>query len=375
MDFALLFDPLEDELCAELFTDAAYLKESQVYWSEGMPKWEEADIALVGVVDNRGTHRNKGVEKGPDEFRKKFFRLKRGTGPIKIVDLGNLKPGFALEDTRHRLAEVCETLLSHKVFPLVIGTSHDLSFSLCEGVWQETEKQVNLVNVDSRIDVESYGGEEEGFLKGLLEGSLPYGYAHLAHQGYLVEGNVLREVEQRNMELFRLGDLRDDLREAEPVLRGSEVMAFDMSAIRKADAPGHADALPFGLTSEEACKLAWYAGQADKMKVAGFFGYNPRLDAQGQTAWQLAVMVWYFVEGFYQRTDDFRFQSEAYARFTVTIGGASGDLTFYRHARSGKWWVEVDSVHDVIPCSYADYEMALQGSVPDRWVRANARKK
>jgi formiminoglutamase len=56
------------------------------------------------------------------------------------------------------------------------------------------------------------------------------------------------------------------------------------------------------------------------------------------------------------------------------------ELTFLKSQLSGRWWMEVpfkpDDRHErhaLLPCSYEDYELALQQEVPDRWLRALSR--
>ena len=41
-----------------------------------------------------------------------------------------------------------------------------------------------------------------------------------------------------------------------------------------------------------------YAGLSDKITSVGIFEYNQNLDVNGQTAFLLAQMIWYFIEGF-----------------------------------------------------------------------------
>ncbi|MDZ7650641.1 MAG: arginase family protein [Cytophagales bacterium] len=53
------------------------------------------------------------------------------------------------------------------------------------------------------------------------------------------------------------------------------LLSFDVTAIRSSDAPGNANAQPFGLTGEEACQLCWYAGMNEKLSSVGFYEYNP----------------------------------------------------------------------------------------------------
>ena len=66
--------------------------------------------------------------------------------------------------------------------------------------------------------------------------------------------------EKLHFDSHRLGIIRSNSSEMEPVLRNTNLFAMDMSAVRYADAPGCANASPNGLNGEDACQLAYYAG-------------------------------------------------------------------------------------------------------------------
>ncbi len=72
--------------------------------------------------------------------------------------------------------------------------------------------------------------------------------------------------------------------------------------------------------------------------------------------------------------------SDDYLKYTVSFSGISVDadaITFYKSKLSEKWWMEVPfsldrraySRNSIVPCSYSDYEQAMKGEVPDRWIR------
>ncbi len=52
-------------------------------------------------------------------------------------------------------------------------------------------------------------------------------------------------------------------------------------------------------------------------------------------------------------------------------------INFYKSNKSGRWWMEIDLIseskhkrHTLIPCSYKDYQKALEQKIPNRWFRA-----
>ena len=88
MDLTILFSPLPDSLCQATYANNSFYKSIKVY-HEKMPDLKGAQVALLGVKEERGTNNNVGTSKGPDEIRQKLYHLKKGTGNYRIIDLGN----------------------------------------------------------------------------------------------------------------------------------------------------------------------------------------------------------------------------------------------------------------------------------------------
>jgi arginase family enzyme len=57
------------------------------------------DLALIGVLDDRGALNNQGCALGPDYVRERLYQLNEGNYSARIVDLGNIKAGKDLSDT------------------------------------------------------------------------------------------------------------------------------------------------------------------------------------------------------------------------------------------------------------------------------------
>lgn len=341
---------------------------------------DQIDLALVGLTEDRGTQVNLGVSEGADRIRERFYRLKKSHTSYRIIDLGNLQNGENYEDTLARLREVCEYLMAHKVLPIIIGGTHDL----CLGQYQAFESKddlISVLNVDARLDVEIQGDHNETFLSKLItyQPNFLFSYNHLAHQEYLVEADALKALDKLYFEALRLGEIRDNIKHAEPVIRMANMLTFDTSAIKSSDAPGNAKAEPFGLTGEEACQLMWYAGMNEKMSSVSITEYNPTLDDQlEKTASIISTMIWYFIEGFYNRKDTGQFNSDNYTKYTVSFEGSDETMTFYKSNLSEKWWMLVSYGEGhldraYIPCSYQDYTSATHGDFPERWIKAQGK--
>jgi formiminoglutamase len=384
MDLTILFSPLDESIYQQNYALNSVFKNIKVY-GDKMPDYKGAHIAIFGVKEERGTKNNQGCAKGPDEIRKKLYNLKKGNGVYRIVDLGNLNPGIDLDETYLRISEVCRMLLENNVLPLILGGTHDLDYGQYRG-YEEMEKLISLLNIDAFLDLEDNkdaAASSQHIHKILLhEPNYLLSYTHLAHQLYLIDPTSVTILEKLYFEAFRIGQMRTNLAEMEPAIRNADLLSFDVTAIRSADAPGNAHAQPFGLTGEEACQLCWYAGMNEKLSSAGFYEYNPDFDdGSKKTASVIATMIWYFIEGFYHRKNEHSFKSNDFLKYVVSMRSEPETIAFYKSKLTEKWWMEVAyhqpgaryARNSIIPCSYTDYQTATKGEVPERYISTLAK--
>lgn len=384
MDLTILFSPIDESIYQKTYAPNSIFKSIRVF-GDKMPDYKGAHIAIFGVKEERGTKTNTGSAKGPDEIRKKLYNLKKGTGAYRIVDLGNLNAGIDLDETYVRISEVCRILLENNVLPLILGGTHDLDYGQYRG-YEDMEKLISLLNIDAFLDLDDNREADKAnqhIHKILLhEPNYLLSYTHLAHQLYLIDPSNAAILEKLYFEAFRIGQMRTNLAEMEPAIRNADLMSFDVTAIRSSDAPGNANAQPFGLTGEEACQLCWYAGMNEKLSSAGFYEYNPDFDdATKKTASVIATMIWYFIEGFYHRKHDTNFKSNDFLKYVVSMAAEPETITFYKSKVTEKWWMEVAyhqpgaryTRNSIIPCSYNDYQIATKGEVPERYISTLAK--
>jgi formiminoglutamase len=378
MSLSLFFSPLSPQLMGGGF-GSDFVGHHLDLHIDVFPDWQAAQIVLIGVPEERGTVNNKGTALSAYQIRQKLYHLRKGHGFYQIADLGDLRPGPTLEDTLLRVKEICHLMMAFGIMPVLLGGSHDL----CIGqywAYEDLQDRVSVLNIDAFADMDSPFSStlSDSHVHSLLlhEPNYLYNYTLLAYQSYLVSQQEVKILEKIGQKTVRLGEIRQDFKEAEPLVREASMMAFDLTAIRRSDAPANARSQPFGLTAEEACQLCWYAGLSERLTSVGFYECNPVYDLQEQTATVVATMIWYLFEGFYHRPHESGFDSSHYVRYTVQLIKPMGqELVFYKDTSLEKWWMQLtfpQDVHEaiILPCSYRDYETATRGELPYRWVRA-----
>ena len=342
-----------------------------------MPDHEGMDIALIGLCEYRGLE-NGGDSKSADEIRNQMYRLKKGYGDYGIVDLGNFRNGPKLEDTYLRLKEVCSYLMDKNIIPVLFGGSQDLDLGQFYA-YETAEKLISVLDVDNSIDLEDDKIPARSHISEIFRHDPNYlfSYYHLAYQSYLTDQKSLELMEQLSFESVRLGIVKENIKDIEPIVRDADMMTFDMSALQATYAPGAINSKVYGLTGEEACQLCWYAGQNEKMSSVGLYNYDAEKDSEDKrTGFVMATMIWYFIEGYYHRKGDKNFMSNDYLMYEVHLGGEPESIRFYKSKLSERWWMEVPNPeakglfnrNRMVACNYSDYELALKGELPDRWM-------
>jgi formiminoglutamase len=377
-DIAQYFSPVG--FSAESYHAESLARVFKTHTSKSFPDLENIDIAIVGVCEDRLAITNKGCANAPNEVRKYLYKLFTSGYTPRIADLGNIMPGHSENDTYFALQETIDFLIRNNIVPIIIGGSQDLTFAQFRG-YEKLEQTINIVNIDATFDI---GGADDALNNQTFLGKIIlhqpnylFNYSNIGYQTYLVPPASLNMMNKLYFDTYRLGQIRDNIAEAEPIIRHADMLSFDMSALKHSDSPAHEEASPNGFYAEEACQMMRYAGMNDKLTSLGIYEINPDYDVQGKTASLAAQMIWCFVDGFYGRKKDFPSRSSAdYTRFHVFLQDNKYEINFYKSAKSDRWWMEVPyppdknlkfERHTLIPCSYKDYEIACKDDIPDRW--------
>lgn len=339
----------------------------------------EIDIAVFTVNESRGSFNNSGSASAGDVVRRHLYQL-TAENHYRLLDAGDLIIGESLEETNQNLRFAMEFFLTQRIIPVIIGGSQDITIGQYRG-YEFLGQAVNMAVVDERIDMADtlHATPAQTWLLDIIsyEPKYLFNYIGVACQGHFVPTQMFGTIEDLFFDVCRLGKLHENFQFAEPEVRDADLISFDIASIKAADAPGHAQATPNGITSEQACQLMRYAGMSDKVSSLGIYEYNPMFDNHEQTGQLIAQMIWYFIEGYYNRKHDYPITDERhFTKYIVNLDGNSYDLTFWKSNKSGRWWMEVPfkvnskfERHQLVPCSYDEYLEAAGNTLPDKWMK------
>ncbi|MBQ0128351.1 MAG: formimidoylglutamase [bacterium] len=383
MEISMFLEPVSEKCFTETTRPGknTFGETISIYRKEDdFPDLENAQLALLGIKEERGAVDNHGCADGIDYVRKAFYQLFNHWDDMKIVDLGDIRIGNEISDTYYAVNQVLTELMKHHIVPIVIGASQDMTYPMYQ-VYEPTGRLVNIAAIDPLFDI---GNDNEqlnshSYLSHIIlhQPNFLFNFTNIGYQSYYVDNESIELMKQLLFDTYRLGNLKQNIELTEPLIRNANILSIDMGAIRAADAPGVKNASPNGFNGEEACRMTRYAGLSFKLSSIGFFEYNPHYDINSRTANLIAEMIWYFIEGFSSRQDDIpTLESTDFVRYNVQIGEGQENLIFLCHKISGKWWMDMSFMkaddnrferHHFIPCSKEDYDQAMRNELPDKW--------
>ncbi|MGQ0828323.1 MAG: formimidoylglutamase [Bacteroidota bacterium] len=363
------------------YTASSYGKLINAYVEGGdFPTLENVHLAVIGVEEDRKALNNEGCGLAANDVRDAFYKLFKGNYTSKIVDLGNIKKGNSIDDSYFAVTDVISKLLKKNIIPIIIGGGQDITY--CNYLaYQSLEQTINIVAIDSCFDIGDGDKElnSQSYLSKIIlhNPNILFNYSNVGYQTYFVEQNSIELMNKLYFDAHRLGQVRADIEGVEPIVRNADVVSFDVSCIRQSDAPGNGNASPNGFYGEEACQIARYAGLSDKLTSIGFYEINPAFDNNKQTAQLVSQIIWYFIDGYYNRKQDYPIVDKSeYTKYRVSIKDHDHEIVFYKSNKSDRWWMDIPypvnhkvkyERHHMVPCSYADYKTACSDEMPDRW--------
>ncbi|RYG54511.1 MAG: arginase [Chitinophagaceae bacterium] len=372
-DLTDFLDPLQVDMLMDDggLTDGQIGKHIAVHDS-GIPSLESIDIVLIGIPENRGERPDNNAQNSPDLIRKQFYALHYWHEDVTLADLGNIKAGASLADTYAAVKTVLAEMLRLNKTVVLLGGSHDLTLAQYEA-YKLLEETVDVTCVDATIDLHGESAiRSENFLLDMLtvEPNLVKHYNHIAFQSYLLHPRMIETMDKLRFDCYRVGVVQDKLEEMEPVMRNTNMLSFDISAIRNSDSPASRMS-PNGLFGTEACTLVRYAGMSNNLSSIGIYGYHPSLDRDDLSAKQIAQMLWYFIDGKNKSNQEAQLNDrDQFNEFHTVF--AEVDTLFLQSKKTTRWWMQMPD-RKFIACSQNDYVQASNNQIPERWLRVQER--
>ena len=341
-------------------------------YSDEFPELDEADIVFVGCGEQRGYGLHHAASEAPNEIRKAFYKLYFWHHDLKLADIGNIKAGANLGDSIAALKTVVHALTNDGKTVIILGGSHDLTLAQYQSYFSN-QKSIEATCIDALIDLDMDSVyRTDNFLMEMLTGEPNFirHYNHIGFQSYYIHPKMLETLDKLRFDCFRVGHVKETIEEMEPVLRNSQMLSVDISAIASGYVPGNSPS-PNGLSGEDACVLMQYAGMSPNINTIGIYGYRPELDTNAQAARQISQMLWYIFDGRSRGNREAALdEKESFNEYHLAF--AEVDTTFLQSKKTGRWWMQLPD-KSFIACSFKDYMLASSNEIPERWLRAQER--
>lgn len=320
------------------------------------PDINGVDVAIIGMGQNA------------DKIRRVFYTYSCNFNGINIADFGNLNHDGSAKNANAGLRECLLALKAENIIPIIIGENDNYSDALFKGV--------PFNDIDYALVSPEIAFNPDSLVWKLRQKNKLFHCSFIGIQNFMNSHASMQMVSDFFTETIRLGDLRANISNIEPILRQSDIFEFDLSSIKYSDFKSAKMNLPSGLENQEACGICRYAGVSNAIGVFLLNGFTLQ-DENPTDIMQLAQMIWYTLDGIDNRFNDHPHLNNR--NFTVYKCHANSgeDMLFLFSELTGRWWMQVPNLNKkkktaakFIGCKESDYEIAVQGEVPEIWYRA-----
>lgn len=333
----------------------------------------DVDIFIIGCGERRGSTGPVHWSHAADTVRAVLYEMYDWHQEIKVADLGNIAEGATPQDTQAALSAILTEIHLHSKIAVVIGGAQDLTVAQYEP-FRKLERMVNMAAIDMLMDLEEKERmDDTSYLFKLFTAPVSYirHFDILGFQSYYVNPVLLQTLDRLRFDCYRLGQVRYNIAEMEPVLRSSDILTVDLNVLRASEAMFNRKASPNGLFADELCQLMKYAGMAAHLSSVGIYNLYEDEDINDTGAQTVAQALWYFVDGYRVRLLEHSLETVGeFEEFHTTVEDMM--ITFKKSKRTLRWWMQLPEGM-FIPCAYSDYKTAAASEFPDRWFRAQER--
>ncbi len=332
-------------------------------FKKAFPNLKNTSIVILGIS-----------AQDADDIRHQLFQLTNPFMDLNIVDIGNLKkanPDFIIP--------VIKELLDAKILPIILGSDSEVA-KVQYLAHKDKMGPLNMVVISNNLYYEPNDEKKSCYLDDVFSLKKPFHFGLIGYQRHFLSNDKIDFLSENDFDFIGLGKTRSNIDDTEPIIRDADLVTIHLDAVQYKDAPAQKNPSITGLNIEEICKICHYAGMSDKLTSIGYYGFNSKLDQNKITAKLVALMVWYTLDGFSNRKNDFPVSTDGLIEYIVHIKSYDEQVTFWKSKKSGRWWIQFPIKtkkrhirHQLIPCTYNDYLTATKNELPDRLLQAYRR--
>lgn len=309
-----------------------------------------------------------------DNIRKAWYELSANFSNGEVLDLGHIyEDREALNNTLNFLnnKDVLSIILSFDALPTLSACP------LAKAACNITKANISLVSAALPYSLEK-SLENPPLINALWASRDDLKINVFGFQSYYIDKLALAHLDKKDSELLRLGQLENNIQDIEPLIRGSHILSFDISAIKHSEAPLSTAPKAIGISAVNACQIMRYAALCNALQFINIFGYFGKGDIALNfdiTAGLIAQMIWFAIEANFKKVEDYPVIPAQLQEYILICKDIDFPLSFFKNNRSDKWWFAMSEwewmekyIHNpfLIPCSEEDFKTACEGELPER---------
>ena len=197
----------------------------------------------------------------------------------------------------------------------------------------------------------------------------------LGLQEFLIEPQIVKDLNLKYFESLNLGEIRDDISRVEPLLRECEYVLIDLKSVKHSECSISQN--PNGFQSEELSQVAHYIGCSQNLK--GVIIYGAEKNAHPSSYNLIAQLIWIIsnshLHNIVEDPSDAYKKGKSASNFQHKIVDFNNDgesIVFISSLESGRLWMEVPIVKKnkvvLVPCSDFDFQQAINETIPNKWL-------
>ena len=258
--------------------------------------YSSIDIAIVGLNEYRNSDEISDESLNLENFRREFYSLFYGNWSANILDLGDVISGKSFSDTYYAVNSIHQDLINQNIVVIFIGGGQDFTFPLYQSLSKKHNK-VNISSVDNKFDfgkIKKQFSSSSYMSKIIMDkkNSLNH-FCNLGYQTFLNSQEEIDLLNKFNFESHRLGEITENIKIVEPVLRETNLLTVDFKSIKSSEL-NFVHNYSNGFESSQFCSVLRYAGMSNSINSVGLFEL---LDSSISSA-LLSQSIWYFIEGY-----------------------------------------------------------------------------
>ncbi len=168
----------------------------------------------------------------------------------------------------------------------------------------------------------------------------------------------------KNPRSISLGELKEKLHHVDPMLRAVDGIFYYLDAIRRQESMTK-DSFVSGLSIDEACKIARFAGMSQSNKLIYFNLGSQRINQDNSEV--VAMLIWYYLEGSINRNIESLDHKNNHT-YMVSNPFFQKPVKFVKTNITGRWWYQHPEDKYFVPCTEEDYISISEGSIPDNFL-------